>query len=595
MPTRIELADIARTLDTVGHGGRTAYVERQAKFYGIATQTLLAQLKREVGWQSGRKARADKGSTRADGAVMKIAATMGREGVRKNGKSTMRLTTTVGVLSSNGLKAGVSVDQLQRLLRARKLDRASQTAASPHITLRATHPNHVHQVDPSLCVVYYLRGEQYIMREDVFYKNKEHKFAEVQFKVWRYTAWDKASSAIKVRYVEAKGETQINLAEFILWVWATGDGHAFYGVPDILALDKGSANTAHAIKALCEALDVEVTDHRAGNARAHGGVEGAQNIVETQFESRLRFEPVESVEQLNVAAAFWYVAWNENLIADQDCRLTRRGRVIGARADLWRYITAEQLRLLPDIAVCRALMEGKTIERKVKGDLTIGFRHPASKVVRHYSVKGIDGVSAGDVVRVSPLVYGDCSIRVRVAIYNGEDAIHRIEPEAALDRYGQPEDAPVWGEEYRRMPDTVADKRAKELDALAYPGLDEEGIRKARAANKTPLLGVLDGKNLTAHSHLKNIVAPTTLRKRGELVDVPDYVTPVPVKPLSHFAACKVIATQLGRPLTDDENAQVRSWYPDGVPEDTVSMVAACVSNGTTPFNVARPALRAVS
>jgi hypothetical protein len=30
----------------------------------------------------------------------------------------------------------------------------------------------VHQVDPSLCLVYYLNGRQYIMEDREFYKNK---------------------------------------------------------------------------------------------------------------------------------------------------------------------------------------------------------------------------------------------------------------------------------------------------------------------------------------------------------------------------------------------------------------------------------------
>lgn len=593
MPTRIELADIARTLDTLGHGERTRYVERQAAFYGLAKQTLFAQLKREVGWQSGRKARADKGKTRASDSAMKLAATLQREGMRKNGKSTMALTTANTVLVGNGIEAGVSVDHLQRLMKARKLDRATQTADTAHVTMRAPHPNFLHQVDPSLCIVYYVGNEQRIMREEEFYKNKLENFAKVKFKTWRYTLWDAASSAIKVRYFQAAGETQKNLAEFILWGWSTGERKAPYAVPLNLGLDPGSANTAHGIKALCEALGVELIVHKPGAARVNGGVENAQNLVETQFESRLRFEPVDNVDQLNAAAEAWCLAWNENLIAGQDCRLQRRGVIIGARADLWRLIKADQLRFLPPLDVCRALMEGKTIERKVQSGLMITFKHPQAKTVRLYPVKGIDGLCVGDVVRVSPLVYGDCAIRIRVAVYNGEDRVYRIEPEARLDQFGQPEDAPVWGETYAALPATTADRRARELDELAFPGLDEEGIRKARNANKTPLLGVLDGKNLKAHSYLADIVTPSTLPKRGETIDVPDHATPAPVAPLTHFAACKRIAAQLGRALSPDENAQVRAWYPDGVPEDSLPMVATCVANGTTPFNAQRAPLRA--
>lgn len=595
MPDRITLATIAQKLDTLGRGERTPYIASQAAFYGIAVQTLWAQLKREVGWSSRRKARSDKGATKVPEKAMLLAATLSREGIRKNGKSTMALTTANSVMVGNGVEAGVSTQHLQRLLRARGLDRASQTRDSAHVTMRAPHPNYLHQVDPSLCVVYYIKGEQYIMREDEFYKNKPEAFAKVKFKTWRYTIWDAASSAIKVRYFQAAGETQQNLAEFVLWAWSTGERKVPYAVPLHLGLDPGSANTAHAIKALCDALDVTLIVHKPGAARVSGGVENAQNIVEAQFESRLRFEPVETIEQLNAASEAWSAAWNENLIPGMDCRLARRGVTIGARADLWRLVKAEQLRFLPDIEICRALMEGKTIERVVKSGLMITFKHPAAATVRWYPVKGIDGLNVGDTVRVSPLVYGDCSVRIRFGVYNGEDRVYRVEPEARLDQFGQPEDAPVWARSYASLPATSTERSGKKLDEMAFPGLDEEGIRKARNANKTPLLGVLDGQNLSAHSHLKDITLPSTMPKRGETINVPDHVTAAPVPPMSHFAACKALAARLYRPLTPEENAQVRSWYPDGVPEDSLPMVATCISNGTTPFNVARPALRAVS
>ena len=588
MSDRITLATIAQRLDTLGRGERTAFIEREAAFYGVAASTMWDRLRREVGWSSGRKARSDKGKTKVPEAAMMLASALSREGIRKNGKSTMALTTANSILVANDVQTGVTVDHLQRVLRARGLDRASQTRDSAHVTMRAPHPNFLHQVDPSLCVVYYLKGEQRIMREDEFYKNKLENFAKVKFKTWRYSLWDAASSAPKFRYYQAAGETQINLAEFILWAWATGERKAPYGVPLHLGLDPGSANTAHAIKALCEALEVKLIVHMPGAARVSGGVEGTQNLIETQFESRLRFEPVETCEQLNAAADAWCNAWNENLIPGMDCRLHRRGVTIGARADLWRLIKAEQLRFLPPIEVCRALMEGRTIERKVGSGLTITFKHPQARTVRRYMVAGIDGLSVGDTVSVSPLVYGDCSVRIRVKIYNGEDRVYRIEPEAQLDQFGQPSDAPVWGETYASLPDTISDKAGKAIDRLAFPGLDEDGIRKARNKNTTPLLGVLDGKNLNAHSHLKNIVQPSTLPKRGETISVPDHVSVAPAVPLTHFASCKAIVALLQRPLTVDENAQVRAWYPDGVLEDNVPMVAQCVANGTTPFNAGR-------
>ena len=71
-----------------------------------------------------------------------------------------------------------------------------------------------------------------------------------------------------------------------------------HGVPFILYTDKGCANTSGLFKNLLERLDVTFIPHATGNSRAKGQVENGNNIVETQFEGRLRFIKIESLEQL---------------------------------------------------------------------------------------------------------------------------------------------------------------------------------------------------------------------------------------------------------------------------------------------------------
>jgi len=258
MTDRLQLAEIARTLDTKGRGERTEYIAGWAKHLGITPSTLFRRLEREVGWSSGRAARSDKGRTRVADRTLRYVATLQRESVRKSGQSIMAATTAASIASANGIEIGVAPDTLQRLMRARKLAVKQQTQATPHVSMRAPHPNYLHQVDPSLCVVYYVGGKQHVMTEEAFYKNKLENYAKVKFKTWRYSLWDAASSALKAHYFQAAGETQLNLAEFILWAWSTGERHPPYGVPLNLGLDPGSANTAHSIRALCDALDVNM-------------------------------------------------------------------------------------------------------------------------------------------------------------------------------------------------------------------------------------------------------------------------------------------------------------------------------------------------
>jgi hypothetical protein len=586
---RLQLADLARKLDALGFGERGKAVDELARLWGCSRQKIYNGLKSHVGWSPQRKARSDKGKTKVPEAHLLIASAMVREGHRKNGKSTMPMTEAFSIMAGNALHPGVTVDRLQRVAVSRKLDAKSQTQARPHTPMRVPHVNYMHEVDASVCVIFYLRGKLHFMREQEFNKNKEKNAAKIKLRVWRYALWEAASGSIKVRYYEAAGETSRNLAEFILWAWSTGPRHAPYGVPKYLYMDAGSANTAHAIMNLFHALDVVVENHLPEAARATGGVENSHNIIERSLESRLRISPVESVEQLNEFAESWAYAFNENLIPGKKSLLHRNSNVVGVRADLFRLLQAEHTRLLPDLAICRALMEGKLIERKVSGGLVITFKHPAAKTVRTYSVSGLDGVSVGDKVRVSPLVYGDCAIRIRVEIYNGGDKVYHLEPKVELDQFGNFADAPVWFEDYHSHKHTVVDGQSKRLDELAFPhAKTDEDLRKARAKNSTPLVGVLEGKSLNALQHLQNIVGPTSLPKRGETINVPDHVSVAPPIPLTHFAACKAIVGLLQRPLTTDENAQVRAWYPDGVLEDSVPMVAACVANGTTPFNVGR-------
>lgn len=583
------ICDLAREYATLPHGSKTAFLENAAAARQTSKQTLLKELARVAGWSSGRKTRSDKGKTRVGVDAMQFVGTLQRESMRKNGKSTMAVTTATGIARANDVDVNVTPDHLQRLLKSRHMDMRQQTRLTPHVTMRAEHPNHVHQVDPSLCVVYYLKGEQHIIKREEFYKNKLDNVAKLQWKCWRYVLWDAASSAIKVRYVEAAGESQHNLLEFLLWAWSTGDQQVPYGVCRMLYMDPGSAPTAFSIKTLCEALGVRVENHMPGVARATGGVENAQNIVETQFESRLRTEPVADCEALNNAVQSWTCAWNADAIDGQDCKLKRRGRVWGARRDLWMKITADEMRFLPPIEVCRALAEGKPQERKVKPGLFISYVHPMQKRTRYYPVRGLDGVNVGDMVTVRPLVFpeGEMAIRIRLPRYDGEALVYDLRPEAELDGFGQPMDSPVWGEAYKSLPATETELISRGLDQLAFPGKNAEEIKKARTKNATPMLKA-DGTTINAHSYLADVKVTTALPRRGETINVPDHVSVAPPTPLTHFAACKAIVGLLRRPLTVDENAQVRAWYPDGVLEDSVPMVAQCVANGTTPFNVGR-------
>lgn len=582
------LRDLARKLDAAPHSGRGQLVGDAAAFLGMSAQTIYRYLKSVAGWDSGRKSRADKGSTSVTADTLMTLATLQREAVRDNGKQTMFVPVARSVLEANGKPVGVSNTHLARLMRERGLNVSAQRQAAPVQQLRAPHANHTHQVDPSLCLVYYMRGRQYIMEDREFYKNKLENYAKVQFKVFRYVLWDMASGAIQTWYCEAAGESQASLFNFLMHVWGKQDGRLFHGVPKVLVWDKGSANQSHAIGNLLVSLEVQAIAHKAGNSRAKGGVENANNIVETQFECRLRFEPVHTVDALNAAAQAWCEAYNANLIPGQDTRLRRDGLDAPvARYDLWMRISSAELRLLPEVDVCRALMTGKEEERQVKADMSIRFKHPAAERTQTYSLRGFDGVNVGDTVVVRPLVYGEQAIQLQVPRYDGEALVYRAVPETAYDDYGNPLSAAVPGDGYKSHADTPAEVAGKAMDALAYPDQDAD---KARQKKAVPFNG-----QIQSHSYLQDVEMPAFLQRPGTDIATPAHAAATP-ELLDSVAVMLRIRAELGRNLIAKEHAFMKARFKDGVPQDQLAALIDQFKNGPADVEPMRAAggLRAV-
>jgi hypothetical protein len=397
--------------------------------------------------------------------------------------------------------------------------------------------------------------------------------------------YDHASSMIVPWYVEARGESVDNLFQFLMHAWSRSPGRAFHGVPKYLLWDKGSANTSHPVRNLLAALDVDDIAHAAGRARVKGGVEGANNIVETKFESRLKFEPVASVEELNRAAGAWANAFNANLIPHEDTRLHRKGLAEPvARADLWATIRAEELRILPEPEKCKLFLEGRRVTRKVSKSLEISYAHPLGDGARIYDLAGLDGIVAGDTVEVSPLVYGECEAMVYAQRYDGAPLEYRVQPIVYDNTYGFRVDAPVFGQDYRMQPDSEIERQGKALDRLAYPGRTLEEIEKAKDKNSAPF----DGR-LQAHSHLLNVAVPPSLAgRRGTELTIPDRANPE--EPRLSRTAALILAHRLGEALTEAERGAfdvLMQSMPEGITETGLKI---WISAGRTPMAADEPA-----
>ncbi|MDR1863530.1 MAG: transposase, partial [Treponema sp.] len=422
----------------------------------------------ESGWDSGRAKRKDAGATSVDRELLIAVGDMVKQGIRKNGKATLPVNVARSILEARGVNVPVGDSRLRELLRQNHLAVADSRVPAPHQAMRTEYPNQVHQADPSVSLLYYApRGGQKIISDSEHYKNKNF-FEGDKKKCLRYVLTDHYSSSICVRYYEEAGETAANMYDFLLYAWGQKkiNTYVFHGIPELLIWDCGTANIAKATTNALKAFKVTTIPHLPGNPRAKGQVENGNNIVETNFESRLRFEPVRSVEELNETVERWCAAYNANLIQGLDTRL-RRGPVIVSRSTLWQRIPVEKLRELPDEETCRQVFANGVQTRKVAGDLTVGIVHPRAGRSLRYSVRDLPGILVGMELKLQPLLVSVEPLCIASYENEGKEASFELEP-VVYDDAGFDINSPVFGQEYKRPKDTKRETAGKTLEK---PGL----------------------------------------------------------------------------------------------------------------------------
>lgn len=570
------LLSLKERLQGAAHGGQSCLVDTFAQASGLSAATVYKKLA-EVGYSSGRKARSDAGSTRLSKETLEFIAAAKVEGIRMNGKATLPTSVAMNIAAINGLEINVSESRMQGLLRQHGMQASQMREARNTQQLRSEHPNHVHQVDPSLCLLIYMGGKQKMIRDDELYKNKLDKVAKVKLKVWRYVRYDHFSGTIDVRYYEGAGESQALLFEFLLYTWQQQGKRLSHGLPRLLLWDKGSANQAHGIRNWLDAMGLQHEAHTAGHAWVKGGVEVSNNIVETHFESRLRFEPVDSVEQLNASAERWARDYNANAIELIDSRVERPGGRYN-RDDLWHQISAEQLIACPDRKVCQWFLSGREITRKVK-DLRISFAHPELDRPGQYDLSGwAKELYAGQEVRVTPLLLSGGAVRVAIERLGRDTLLVEVRPEADFDAAGRPMSATVFGDR-SSMPHDASVTTAKQLAEVAYgegTGLgDAEDLRRK---NARPFGHLNDGKGIVAHSHLGEAELPQRLPRAAQELESAAVVAlrsqTAELPPLNYTQAALRLRGLLDRAISREEAQWLKQRYADGVPEEQIETLA---------------------
>jgi hypothetical protein len=530
-----------------------AVVAEMCRMFAFSKAKAYKVLK-ENGWDSGRARRKDAGITSVDRELLIAVGDMLKQCIRKNGKATLPVNVARSILEARGLCIPVSDSRLRELLRQNHMAVADSKTAAPHQAMRTEYPNQVHFADPSVCLIYFAPGgkqnvsKMHMIGDDELYKNKN--FLEGKMKCWRYVLTDHYSGSICVRYYAAMGETAANMYDFLLYAWGQkgNNVNVFHGIPELLIWDCGTANIARATGNALKAFGVKTMPHLPGNPRAKGQVEVSNNIVEIHFESRLRFEPVYSIGELNDAAERWYAAYNANLIPGLDTKLKRSGMTIGIRSSLWQRIKPEQLRELPDEETCRQVFTNGIQTRKVAGDLTVSIVHPGAGRSLRYSVRDLPGVLVGMELRLQPLLTtaepGKPGF-LCIASYEDKEEERSFELEPIVyDSAGFDIDSPVYGQEYKRPKDTAREAAEKTLEA---PGL---------AAVMGP-----------AHSFIK-AENPFMRQSTGTPVDVAETVHTHEII-ISAVEAAKRIRTECGE-VPDGFINSLREQYPEGVPARVV-------------------------
>lgn len=567
------LRDVAFKLTNAGFGEKGAIVKTACEHLKISKAQLYRDLE-TVGFKTERKQRSDKGKSIVSAEVAEQVGGMVHVATRANGKQTLPITTALGILKASGKAPNVSPATIARVMKNNMCHPKQLATPSAHTQQKSLHPNHVWQVDASICVLFYLpRGGMQVMDEKKFYKNKPANVKKIENdRVIRYVITDHFSGSVYVEYVYGS-ESAENLTEiFLNCIQKRSLQEPMHGVPFILYTDKGCANTSGLFKNLLERLDVKFIAHATGNSQAKGQVENAQNLVETQFEGRLRFLKINSIEHLNQTAEQWRKMWNETQVHSR----TKR-----SRNAVWQTIAQNQLRIAPPLELCQELLSTSPVERTVAANLTVSYAIKGYGS-NDYDVRHIDGVYPKAKLKVVVNPYRAPSIDIITVDEHGNDVVYTCDP-VQVDWVGFRPDAAIIGEETKSMPQSAIDENRKRIIKKAYNADTLEQADKAIAKKHTAYEG-----QLNAMADVQATEVPTYIQRAGEQMATPTQRRQV--APLNYIQAAKAIKGFVGDAWTADHMHMLKTTYSDGnVPQEDIPFWVERIQSGNS-----KPKLRVV-
>lgn len=575
------LHDLARELSAApaSGGARTALVARAAETLGKSPKTVYALLKRYTGWESGRKTRADKGETCVDRDLAQLAGGLSYLSNRQSGKRITTIKAARERLAANGY--GVvntetgevtmpSPETISRAMRRYGCHPDQLGAARPAVELRSLHPNHVWEIDASVCVLYRLKGGGVgLVNERDYNEHKPGKLIEISGqRIIRYVVADHYSGALYVRYEQARGEDARGvISTLVEAISDRGERDPMHGAPLQILMDKGSGNKSSLVTQFLRDLEITPLWHEAGNPRAKGAVECSQNLVERGFESRLRFMNIPSVGELQILADRWRRHFNAHAI------LTRAGK---PRNQLWVGITDAQLRTA-ERPVLEAIAHWDDKPRQIDNRFRISV-NTRSHGVHEYDLRelGYHGLNAKDTVTVRLNPFRAPNVMILKEMPDGTELRFEVSP-VVKDEAGRDVTAPIMGEEYRRPPETLPEKALKDIKKLAYGTDSLEEAEKAHKARNRRLFADLDPMADVRE-------APQYLRRQGTRMDV-EAKTAAPL-PLNRAQAAARLAQMCGEAWAANPTAcndLIKARYPGQVPEKALPELARAITARFAP------------
>lgn len=556
------LVEIAQALRVAPHGEKAAIHAAACAELGIAQATLMRKLK-AVAVAKPRKRRCDAGETTLTLKEANLISAYMRIHTRATGKTLIKLEDAVRILRSNGEIMACTMDEvtgeithlststIRRALKLYGLDADTLNAPAPAIQMASKHPNHVWQIDASLCVLYYLpKGGMAVMEAKEFEKNKPGNFKKIEKdRVWRYAVVDHCTGAIYVEYVFG-GESGANLAQIFLNAIQQRDSHPFYGVPWMIYVDAGCANTSGLFRGLCRSLSIDLRWHMPGNARATGAVEKAHDIIECRFEGPLKSVGVQSLDELNGWASKWMHSFNASEAH------TRHGMT---RYGAWVKIREDELRIAPSLELCRELARTEPVSRVVSDRLTIDFKGV------EFDISHIPNINVRQKVMVCLNPWRPESVQI-VLNQDGHDTFHVAEP-VQKGTWGWSANAQIFGEGHKSHAHTPAQKSAKHLDQLITGETTEEGVAKAIKEKRLPFGGRID-----PFKPVTDFNVPAYIPRKGTALDVPGLAMPE-IKPLETIEIKIKLRSRMGRAVTPEEMRLITETFTQGVFEESLTDV----------------------